>query len=445
MKKTRILGTVALISLVVLIATPFLIPLEGYHAEMEQTLSERFQQPVTVDDLRVSLLPIAGATAMGVTIGEGGRLDRVDVELSIAALLSGEIEINSVRVDGGELPVATLGALASDGAAKPEGSSLQVKEVRVRNLALIHDDNRLGPFFADIPLGGELGFYRTELRQSDNSMQLALIPTQKGIELSLALGNWTFPLEPKLKIDHAVAHGILHDGRVTITKLDANAYGGTLSGNGEVSWNQGWRVDHTFDIQGVELEPLLKALGRERTLAGTLTAKGTLVLAAAEPAGLGATPTLETDFQIDQGTLFNADLEKAAKSLATSEQMGGETPFDQLKGHLLLKGNDLTATALSITSDALEAKGDVKARQMTELDGEIDVGLKGAAMIAGIPLKVGGSVDEPSLRLTDAAIAGAGAGTAILGPGLGTAVGLKAGQLIKGITSAITADEEKKE
>ena len=443
MKKTQLLGIVALISLVALVTIPFLIPMENYRGEMEQALSEKLGQPVTVDDLRVSILPVAGVTAHGVAIGDEGKLDAVVVELALMALLFGEIEIPSVRINGGELPVATLGALA--GGEEEGEAAVTVKEVRVRNLALLHGDNRLGPFMADIPLGGEVGFYRTELRQSDNSLQLALLPTGQGIELSLSLVQWTFPLDPPLVIDRLQAAGTLHDGRVKITKVDAEAYQGTLSGDGEVSWREGWRVDQRFDVQGVELEPLLKALGHERKLAGKLDAKGTLALAAVEPAALADNPTVDTDFVINQGVLFNADLEKAAKSLATSEQQGGDTPFDQLKGHLRLENNDLTATQVSITSESLEAKGDVKATGMQALAGEVNVGLKGAAMIAGIPLKVSGTVDEPSLRLTDEAIAGAGAGTAILGPGLGTAVGIKAGQLFKGITRAITSDDEKKD
>ena len=449
MNKTTRLGLIALASLVILVGIPFLIPMENYRGEMEQALSEKLGQPVTVDDLRVSILPVMGVTAHGVAIGrEGGdqgKLDSVDVQLALLPLLSGEIEIPSVRINGGELPVAALGALAGGEEEKAGEGAVTVKEVQVRNLALLHGDNRLGPFMADIPLGGEAGFYRTELRQSDDSLQLALLPTEQGIEISLSLVQWTFPLDPPLVIDRLQAAGTLHDGRVKITKLDAAAYQGTVSGDGEVSWADGWRVDHRFDIQGVELEPLLKALGHERKLAGKLDAKGTLALVASEPAALADNPTVDTDFVINQGVLFNADLEKAAKSLATSEQQGGDTPFDQLKGHLRLENNDLTATQVSITSESLEAKGDVKATGMQALAGEVNVGLKGAAMIAGIPLKVSGTVDEPSLRLTDEAIAGAGAGTAILGPGLGTAVGIKAGQLFKGITRAITSDDEKKD
>jgi hypothetical protein len=46
--------------------------------------------------------------------------------------------------------------------------------------------------------------------------------------------------------------------------------------------------------------------------------------------------------------------------------------------------------------------------------------------MAAIPLNVSGTVDHPVLLPTKAALAGAVAGTAILGPGVGTGLGVKA-------------------
>jgi hypothetical protein len=45
------------------------------------------------------------------------------------------------------------------------------------------------------------------------------------------------------------------------------------------------------------------------------------------------------------------------------------------------------------------------------------------------PLAVSGTVQSPTLFPTKAAMAGAAAGTALLGPGVGTTIGMKAGQM----------------
>ncbi len=55
--------------------------------------------------------------------------------------------------------------------------------------------------------------------------------------------------------------------------------------------------------------------------------------------------------------------------------------------------------------------------------------LKGTSALVSTPLALSGTVQNPSLYPSKAALAGAAAGTALLGPGLGTAAGMKAGRM----------------
>ncbi|MEO8009439.1 MAG: hypothetical protein ABI728_13105, partial [Betaproteobacteria bacterium] len=64
-----------------------------------------------------------------------------------------------------------------------------------------------------------------------------------------------------------------------------------------------------------------------------------------------------------------------------------------------------------------------------ELSGQIDVALKSTSAFVSIPLVLSGTVQNPSLYPSKVALAGAAAGTALLGPGLGTAVGMKAARM----------------
>ena len=50
--------------------------------------------------------------------------------------------------------------------------------------------------------------------------------------------------------------------------------------------------------------------------------------------------------------------------------------------------------------------------------------------LTAIPLQVSGTLDKPMVFPTKTAIAGAVAGTAILGPGVGTSLGIKAGSAV---------------
>jgi hypothetical protein len=68
----------------------------------------------------------------------------------------------------------------------------------------------------------------------------------------------------------------------------------------------------------------------------------------------------------------------------------------------------------------------VKIKPNKALDGDITVDVKNSMGLAEIPLEVSGTVSDPVVLPNTAAVAGAIAGTAVLGPA-GTGLGMKAG------------------
>jgi hypothetical protein len=95
---------------------------------------------------------------------------------------------------------------------------------------------------------------------------------------------------------------------------------------------------------------------------------------------------------------------------------------------------------IKISSGLLAASGHVKVKPDKELDGVVEVELKTGVSLAAIPLQVSGTVDKPSVFPTKAAMAGAVAGTAILGPGVGTSLGVKAGGAVDKIKGLFQSD-----
>jgi hypothetical protein len=83
-----------------------------------------------------------------------------------------------------------------------------------------------------------------------------------------------------------------------------------------------------------------------------------------------------------------------------------------------------------VVSGLLSAAGQVKILPSKQLDGVIDVDLKKGVSLATVPLKVSGTISKPEVFPTKAAMAGAVAGTAVLGPGVGTTLGVKAGSAL---------------
>ncbi len=424
---------------------PHVVNLDTLRQEVERKASEALGRPVTVGSLNPRLLPL-GVTAGTVSV-DGGRIEvaRIDIALEPGPLLQGEVVIPRIGIEGVQAEVAALALL---GQAKERrqgaGPAVRVDHIEISDLLLRDGEARFGPYALAVQVGGQRGFRQVELTDAEGRLRVTAVPAERGTELTVVATDWKLPTGPALHFERLTV-AAQFDGKVMHLKsVQAEAYAGTLSGDAKLDWSNGWRVDGRFTGKDIDLEPLLQALGREPSLAGRLTSKGHFSLRAAKPELLGRNPSVDLDFDIRDGVIYKADLEKAARELATKAQTGGKTPFQVLTGHVRLQDNRLRVDPFTVQSAQLEAAGRVSVTDMTALDGRIDVGLKNASAVAGIPLQVGGTVEQPSIRLTNAAIAGAAAGTGVLGPGVGTAIGLKAGQFfekLKGVFGSDDADE----
>lgn len=247
------------------------------------------------------------------------------------------------------------------------------------------------------------------------------------LRYELHAANLRLPLGPPLQFDKLDLRGALTAGQITFDTARAEGYAGELELPGHLSWHSGWQWSFTAHAKRLQLDPLL-AVFEQRTLDGRLTADCTGKLSAATPAALLTQPRLDCDFALTDGVLRSTDLEQAARLFKTSSKTAGTTPFEHLGGRLALHAGQARFTGLTLRSTALEASGSVTVAADRRLSGDVKAGLKNTGGMVSVPLVVSGTVGEPLVRPTTSAMAGGAAGTVLLGPGLGTAVGVKVGE-----------------
>lgn len=313
---------------------------------------------------------------------------------------------------------------------------LQDGQIRMRGLTVTARQlfsRRLGPYRLAVDLRRNGGLKSFTLRRRDGRMGLSIQPRGKGYSVRLNAKAWVPPVGSPLLLNQLDLTGRLAGRELRIQGVKAKLYGGAAEASGSVSWNGPWAVDLKGRVSGVSAEPFL-AVFDKRVLSGKFYATARARLRASAANRLFDKPFLNGDFLVRHGAVYKMDLQKAAKNFSKGYVTGGQTRFDELSGHLAMADGSTLITKLRITSSGFEAKGKVAVDAGNALDGEVDVGVKSIAAIVGIPVKIGGTTDEPRLRPTTAALAGAAAGTAVLGPGLGTAIGLKAGQALKRLT-----------
>jgi len=218
------------------------------------------------------------------------------------------------------------------------------------------------------------------------------------------------------------------------TRIDIG--GGTANG---VTWFEALpddllRVSAELEPRQVDIEGMVRAFDRRSAVAGKVSGQSKLVAEAGEVGALMRSLRTRTTFSVQPATLTRLDLAKAVSTAGISR--GGTTPLDELTGVLDTQGTDegvvMRYTGLRARSGVLTASGSLRLFNR-KLDGEIAVDLVDG--VVGMPLKIGGTMSDPEVSLTGSALAGAAVGTALL-PGVGTALGARAGQQLEKLFGA---------
>ncbi len=230
---------------------------------------------------------------------------------------------------------------------------------------------------------------------------------------------------------HLTKGSLINDNSILKTS------GGTIQGITHLLWKDYWNIKGWTVASDIDAETFLSGFVEDKVISGTIYAVAEFDLNENEYEELLDRPYLTGEFKITDGKIYKADLEKATTTLTQKGSHGGETPFQHLTGEVTLVDNHIELTNIDIISNSINANGDISINPQHGLSGEVTVALRKTAAIISAPLKVSGTINNPSLRLTNDAIIGGIIGTSILGPGVGTAVGMKVGRVIKKIGSAL--------
>ncbi len=344
-------------------------------------------------------------------------LKRVSLQLQLAPLLHRVIALDEIAVDSLVLPRASVQAFRGKGPKPKEGADtllalpapwtlapIPVKTVRWRDVVWI--DRR------DIALAydGELSF-DAEWRPRQARLERAGLTPPARLRLDREAGQdrWR-------------------------TRIDAG--GGTWNGvtRLETLPSGKLRVSAELEPRQIDIETLVQAFDRRTSVAGKVSGQTTVTAeadAAQDLSALMRSMHTRTSFTVQPATLTKLDVVKAVTTAGISR--GGRTQLDQLTGTLDTQGTDdgvvLQYSNLKARSGVLTASGKLKLFNR-KLDGEIAVDLVDG--VVGVPLKIGGTMSEPELSLTGAALTGAAIGSAVL-PGVGTAIGARVGQQVENL------------
>lgn len=429
MKWKRIVLAFAVL-LSVLVVLPFLIPTGTYVKQIEQVASEKLGQPVSVGSLRLAMLPTPRANIGMLRIGRDNdvTVDNIALVPELGSLFSEVRVISSVMVTH---PVVKKSALDFISAMpKPQSAGgpakVQIRRLLVGNAQLEWDGLKIPAMDIDVALAEDNKLQSASLASLDSKLKVNAAPKDAGYAIKMEAHQWVPPAGPPLLFDSLNSDMMFSGSRLDISVLDARLYQGTLKATAGLDWSKGWRASGKFRTEAIEVGDVAGLFSKSKPVSGRLSGDGTFSANARDAAVLADHLVLDYKFSVVKGVLHGVDLAKAATLLLNAGEKGGETRFDELTGVLHMAGKQIDLRTFKVASGLLAAIGGIKVSPAKQLDGKVEVELKKGVALISVPLQVSGTLDNPSVAPTKAAMAGALAGTGVLGPGIGTSLGVKA-------------------
>ena len=398
---------------------------DGFRQRVERQASAALGVPVTLSAVSVGVwpLPVVALEGLNIQAVPPVTLQRVEARPVWAALLAGRLQVSTLTVRQAVLPQATLvllGARLQDPERQP--AAAQAGAPRGNEPAL-----DLGWLPRSVVLDGVTW---VDERGRETTVQATARLDEDG-----------WPASADVQVTGGALRGAKaglrrEAGGQTAWALDAALGGGTVQGPLKITppvpgnpKSHELVFEGTLRTRGVEVSALTAP---SRPLTGRLEADTTLSARIDPRAGTGALREAlhtQTLFKVEGAVLQGLNLLEAVATVGLSR--GGVTHLDTLTGQVGTRGQTIALTDLVANSGVLAATGEVTVAPSRTLSGRlrVDVTRGASGGLVSVPLAVGGTLDEPSVTLTRAALLGAAIGT-VIAPGVGTGAGANLGDRI---------------
>ena len=378
---------------------------EALAQRVADAATERLGVKVAVGALHWQLWPTPQVVLNDVATDQPApvQLRQVTLTPRLGSLLRGPLALERVEVDGATVPQLSLRGLGQGGTGAGDVGALPDAQSAATPLARLQfrDVTWVSRTGIAVDYAGEADFdpawrpRSAQIRRPGftpaTTLTLTRLGTQDRWRTEITLGGGTA------------------DGEVALNTADD----GML------------RLEGQLKPQAVEVASAVAAFNRRSPVAGK--ASGTTTLSAQGP-GVGAlAQSLQTrsTLHMAPATVLRFDLNKVVRTLGRDP--AGSTTLNSLSGQMETQntpdGMVTRFTGLQARSGILGLSGEATLANR-QIDATLAIDLVDG--LVGVPLRVQGPVQAPTVSVSGGTVAGAVAGTAVL-PGIGTALGARIG------------------
>jgi hypothetical protein len=234
---------------------------------------------------------------------------------------------------------------------------------------------------------------------SDGTLSAQIVPNERGAALSVSGSRFTLPLGPAYQFESLQLTGNVSRSQLTDVRAEGSIFGGSFKASGQARYANGIHVEGAFDVDHLNLEPLVALFANGVSVTGSAQLKGSFNLRANRLQNLFDHERVEFSFTGNKGVINNVDFMRAAQSPAREGVRGGRTRYTNVSGMVMVADNRASFYQVRVTSDAMTAAGAFDILPKGELSGRmgIQVAPRGT-LLAQSNVAVTGDVRNPVLR-----------------------------------------------
>ncbi len=363
--------------LILMIGTMHFINISMLASPIEKLISASIGNAVTIQEVRVSLLPELHLVLGNMTIGKNpsSKIESVYI-VPISASLFGDVKVvKSVVIEGMQINQDSfkqqLQWINSIGKAK----NLKVEDIHLKDLTLKIRDLELGIFDGKLAFSEARALMGIDLISSDHTLNVQILPLGSTNNITLNGTNWALPTNPKIVFNVLKASGTTSQDGINFSKINGEMYSGSIAATALLDWSSQWNASGNFNLTEVNTSQMLTAFNSAILVEGKLNVTGNFASRTTDITKLISTADITADFTLNNGSLNGVELTRAVLARGDQSLMGDATHFDKLVGSLQANNSLYQYRKLVLQSPQLNASGSFDISPNQQLSGKISADL----------------------------------------------------------------------
>jgi hypothetical protein len=381
----------AVIPLFLALAALFLFPLSVYVPHVENMLSQKMQQPVSIAGLRFVLDPRPALVLRQVSVGPQVKIASVRVVPDLTSVHRPVKFISVVELESSTIDASELAKLAP--LLKPS-DNVRLRTVGFRELKVDVAGITLGPLTAEARLDDESTLEKAVV--STSGLNAEVTPTGKDYSVKITGKNWRLPIAPSLLLESLTATGTASENALSLPKMEAALHGGTANGGAHLNWSGGWSAEGSYLLKNLNIETLVPVFSQQFSTSGSLSGEYRFAAKSHDLASLLESPRADANFRVTKGVLQNVDIVETIKNARSTR--GGKTYFDELTGSAALENDAYQFRQCKLTSGVVTVVGQFDISAADKLSGRLNVEFKPNPTRGTMAMQITGTLSDPVLK-----------------------------------------------